>query len=125
MTAGWSSATPGRSQSGRCRGSASCSSTAGRRLVRVTRPVPRRRPAAPACVLAAGLSSAVLAWLSLTTVQLLPAEAVLALSLLVILAAALVARHHRGRQRWLAVSGGLLAALPLLAVAAFLFTSAG
>ena len=94
-------------------------------LLRVTRPVPRRGGAAPAVVLAAGCGTAVLAWLSLTTAPPLRPGAVLTLTLAVVLAGVVVASRHRGRLRMLALGGALVAALPLLVVAALLGVSDG
>ncbi len=96
------------------------------RLPRVNRPLPRRAHSASAWVLAAGFGSAVLAWLSLTTtVQPLSPSAVLALTLAVVVVAALVSLRGRGPRRWLALSGALIAVLPLLVIAVFLSLSDG
>lgn len=74
----------------------------------------------------AGFGSAVLAWLSLTTtVQPLSPSAVLALTLAVVVVAALVSLRGRGPRRWLALSGALIAVLPLLVIAVFLSLSDG
>jgi ABC-type glycerol-3-phosphate transport system permease component len=83
-------------------------------------------PSHGAWVLAAGIFTAVLAWVSLTTVPLLSQGAVLAITLAVLVSAAVVARRQQGRQRWLALSSGaLVVLLPLLLVVGFLAVSGG
>jgi uncharacterized membrane protein len=91
----------------------------------VSSPLIPIRSNAPALVLAAGCVTAGLTWLSLTTVRVLSQGALLALTLTVVIAAAVVCRDHRGPRRWLAVSGAAVALLPLLVVAAFLSVSDG
>ncbi len=84
-----------------------------------------RADAAPACVLAAGTVSAVLTWRSLTGPSGLPVRTVLVSTLVVVLAAALVATRSRGRQRRLAVAGALVALAPVVYVAVMLSRSDG
>jgi hypothetical protein len=78
-----------------------------------------------AVVLVAGSVSAVLAWLSLTMVELLDDELVLLMTFVSVLAGVVVAARVRGWDRRLALLGSLIALMPILVVAGYLLTSEG
>jgi hypothetical protein len=101
---------------------------AGRRRDRDAVPVipgTARHRGIGAVVLVAGSVSAVLAWLSLTMVELLDDELVLLMTFVSVLAGVVVAARVRGWDRRLALLGSLIALMPILVVAGYLLTSEG